>query len=139
MSLRSVWVLLGGVLVLAGCPDPEAVERCRTIGERYCEKHVEHCFMASTQEECEEVYNDTVQCDEALYVEEEYPICLAEIAGLQTCPLALPADCSGVVVIVPQDDDDDDKDDDDDEDPADAGAQAGGADAGPAGDGGFPF
>ena len=142
MTPQKLW--LGAVMMLlpvfgAGCPDPEAVEKCRVIGENYCAKQEEYCGpFATPADECEDIYDDTVLCDEALYVEYEYDACLVEIEKIDECVFAMPEDCNGVVVIIPQDDEDEDEDDDDDDK----------GDAGPAsfpdggfsmGDGGVPF
>jgi hypothetical protein len=115
MSARALPLLLGLSLLAPACADDMAPAKCVGFRDAYCAKQDEHCAFISF-ELCQEIFDEVVECDDAIDIEDEYATCLEEIADIDSCPANIPADCRGVIVFPEEDDDDDD-----DAGPADSG------------------
>lgn len=116
MHIRT-FIFVFAALSMMACDDPDAPEKCRAIGTAFCEKSVEYCdpMFSPPQDECEDIFNEAVVCDDAVYVELEYDECLTDVDELEECPIATPSSCDGVVALSPQEDEVEDDDEDDDE------------------------
>ena len=101
--MRISLVSLTLLFLVVGCNDPEAPAKCRAIGEDYCAKVAEFCVSPEapplSAAECEETFNLTVVCDDALYIDDEDNECPDDIDAIEECTFGLPASCLGVVVV----------------------------------------
>jgi hypothetical protein len=125
MNRPALIVLSVLALGLGACDDPEAPARCEEFRDAYCARYGEHCGMTDV-EGCVETFDETVVCDDVIGTDAEgFSECLADIARIHSCPVALPASCNGVLYFPEDYESDDDSDDEDDEEADDAGAPVG--------------
>lgn len=97
---RMVLAALGAGAALIACVDPGAPDRCREVRAQYCAKIGELCPTPS-EDECRDLFDDELVCDDAVGTEETIDVCLGDIDRIDACPSALPVTCRGVIWFEP--------------------------------------
>lgn len=103
--MKRILLLSALALLASACTDPDAPDKCVDFRDAYCAKQDEYCAWI-TDELCTEVFDELVDCDEAIDIEEDYGLCMEEIDVLDHCPENLPAECRGVIVFPEEEEED---------------------------------
>ena len=89
-------------LFSSGCADPQAIEKCEALVDAICANVAERCFPPISEDECMEMLEEEMGCEDAFDVSDDYDECMADLEASAEClPYTeLPDACQGALLYL---------------------------------------